>query len=118
MNPTQPVPRVGRDDVVRIVDRDFPAAQLETVLSILDDYRARDSDPSRVQLAALKLAAGDIDRLRAVIEKAGQDFRDVVAAAEYPGYLRTQDVAALSAEQKRTLIDADWRQYLNWLNRQ
>ena len=42
----------------------------------------------RVQLAALKLASGNLRKLRFAIEDAKKDYRDVLSAAEYPGYTR------------------------------
>lgn len=106
---TQPVPRVSRADVDRIVRRDFPADREAEVFALLDEYggegghRAR----SRVHLAALKLAAGRIEVLRGRIEDAKGDPRDVIAAAEYPGYKgQGSGIDSRSAEERQRIIDA------------
>ncbi len=54
----QPVPTVSRQDVIRIVRRDFPTIPEAEVHTILDEYGASDRhrERDRVQLAVLMLA--------------------------------------------------------------
>ena len=116
---TQPVPSVSRADVVRIVRRDFPQVAEVTLLAILDDYGAADwqRERDRVQLAILKLAAGNLDALKHYVEMACGDYRDVLAYAEYPGYFKLGlSTPAASAERDR-IFEADWDQYSEWLAR-
>jgi hypothetical protein len=117
---TQPVPSVSRVDVDRIVRRDFPADRRAEAFALLDGYGPDPSQraPDRVHLAALKLAAGCIDALRARIEDAKRDYRDVIGAAEYPGYMeRGSRIRRTSANERQRIIDADWQQYQEWLAR-
>ena len=51
------VPVVTRDDVLRIVRRDFAATKVPVVLVALDGYG--NGEPHRVHLAILKLSDGD-----------------------------------------------------------
>jgi hypothetical protein len=48
-------------------------------------------------------------------------LHDFVAAslanAEYPGYLANSEFLQSDAEEQR-IIDDDWAQYVEWLNRQ
>jgi hypothetical protein len=114
----QPAPAVTSADVERIVQRDFGSDHVTEVSAILDEY-GRESwhrEVHRVRLAALKLAAGSIERLRHELEGAKRDYRDVLAAAEYPGYL-TRLPGRLSEDEERRIIDADWRQYKDWFGR-
>jgi hypothetical protein len=77
----QPVPDVTREDVERVVRRDFPPEQFAAVSDILSEYRPKtgsDRGISRVQLAAMKLAEGRVDNLRQNIEQAKLDYRDAV----------------------------------------
>jgi hypothetical protein len=114
----QPVPDVSRADIARVVGRDYAAELAEVVHAELNRYNANGTDrtAARVQLAALKLAAGDIERLQSAINDANRDFRDVIAAAEYPEYCRlVRPSSGLSADEKQQIIDADWQQYRDWL---
>jgi hypothetical protein len=113
----QPVPTVSRADVERIVWRDFAPADVSRALAILDEYQSDGGTPSRVQVAVLKLAAGDISALRRQIETAKFDYRDVLASAEYPRYSREIGFDDVSESVKRVVIDDDWKQYESWLKR-
>ncbi len=117
---SQPTPKVTGADVGRVVCRDFPADNVKQVLSILGEYGVeswhRESD--RVRLAVLKLAAGNMERIRQGIEVAKRDYRDVLAAAEYPSYfLHVPLSGALPPDQEQRIIDTDWKQYREWLDR-
>ena len=117
---TQPTPDVTGADVERVVRRDFPAGHVAGVLALLDEYGTESwhREIDRVRLAALKLAGGRLDGLRLQVEGAKCDYRDLLAAAEYPGYCRLVPPSGEppSGEAQR-IIDADWRQYQDWLNR-
>jgi len=115
---TQPTPTVTHADVDRVVRRDFPADNSTSVFALLTEYGTEQwhRETDRVRLAALKLAAGDIVRLRAAIEMAKRDYRDILAAAEYPEYSQNVNPSEEMAEDEmQRLIDSDWRQYSEWL---
>jgi hypothetical protein len=102
-----------------VVKRDFPTSQFPAVIAALNEY-GRESwhrEPARVRLAVLKLAQGNLKSLRAALKTAKEDFRDVLAYAEYPAYF--QDVSPSDADpaKRRRAIDADWQQYRDWLER-
>ena len=116
----QPAPSVTGADVERIVRRDFPAERVAETLAMLNEYGTESwhREPERVRLAALKLAAGNMEQLRYQIEGAKCDYRDVLAPAEYPGYCtRVDPRREISAEERQKVIDADWKQYRDWLTR-
>jgi hypothetical protein len=117
---TQPHPTVTAADVERIVRRDFPADRAAEVLAMLEEYGTEEwqREPHRVRLAVLKLAAGDLGRLRYEVEGAKRDYRDVLAPAEYPGYTRRMfRISKLAEDEQQRIIDADWKQYDEWLRR-
>jgi len=118
---TQRVPEVAANDVERIVRRDFPVEERTSLMDILNEYGAEKwhSEPTRVRLAALKLANGSTTRLRACIESAKRDYRDTLAAAEYPAYSKIgwARVRQVPADELRKTIDSDWQQYEAWLKR-
>jgi hypothetical protein len=116
----QPIPDVLATDVERIVRRDFPDGQFDAVMGVLKQYGAEkwQRERARVQLAALKLADRDLDKLQRVIEVASRDYRDVLAPAEYPEYRRRTSSGLKMAEKERDrAIDSDWEQYQAWLKR-
>jgi hypothetical protein len=115
----QPVPSVSEGDVERVVRRDYSAEQINQVLAALREY-GRETwhrERNRVQLAVLKLAAGDLNALHSHLEIAKRDYRDVIAFAEYPGYFtKVPPNAKPSDPAHAEVIDADWKQYQQWLS--
>jgi hypothetical protein len=114
----QPVPEISEADVNRIVRRDFPFEQFDTVMSVLNEYGTEDwqRGVNRVRLAVLKLADGDMQALRREIDAAIRDYRDVVAYAEYPEYMqKVSPTTDLSEEDREIIMREDWTQYQAWL---
>jgi hypothetical protein len=115
----QPVPNVTPADVERITRRDFPK-QVQQAMAVLSEYGTEDwqREVDRVRLAILKLANGDLQKLRQQMNVAKCDYRDVLAPAEYPDYLRAAPALSLpaNADQKGT-VTSDWEQYQAWLSR-
>jgi hypothetical protein len=113
----QPVPQVTLDDLDRIVRRDFPSEQHGQVVNVLSRYGRGDAGHNRVCAAALKLADGDIERLEHYIDWArNSDHRDIMAWAEYPGYM-DRPLGFEDAAEKRAIVEADWRQFQEWFSR-
>ena len=114
-----PIPNVSRRDVLRIVNRDFPAVDQVQVIALLDEYGTQqgDAEPHRVHVAVLKLSGGSIGKLREHVVLAKGDYRDVLAPAEYPKFweLGLVGVEDLTAKERRQLQEDDWRQYQAWL---
>jgi hypothetical protein len=118
----QPIPKVTHSDVERIVWRDYPAMQFDAVMAVLKDYEDSTSgrrERPRVQLAALRLANGDMEALRNYINTAVQDFRDVVGPAEYPEYSKKVSFRAQRPDlgEEKEILDRDSKQYEEWLQR-
>ena len=116
----QPTPSVTHADVERVVRRDFPAGERAEVTKLLERYGTESwhRETDRVRLATLKLASGNIERLRREIEGAQVDYRDVLAAAEYPEYSkRVRGLSKLAADEIREIVATDWKQYQDWLTR-
>jgi hypothetical protein len=114
----QPVPDVSFSDVERIVRREFASEQWAGVMALLSDFQKQrgNGGTPRVQLAAVKVARGSIDRLRAQLE--WPDYRDLLVAAEYPAYHKADlRIRELSAKDRQRIIDSDWSQYEEWLKR-
>jgi hypothetical protein len=86
------------------------------VLRILERYRG--PERVRVQLAVLKCAGNDSEQVRARIEQATQDYRDILASAEYPRQMSipASEFAAMPPREKRALLQADRDEYRSWLD--
>lgn len=116
----QPTAQVTPEDVERVLRRDFPGDAYAAAAAVLATYgtAASQRESPRVQLAVLKLANGDLDKLRLRVETARRDYRDVLSWAEYPAYgkfgFRTQRIPP---EDLNRAIESDWQQYQDWLNR-
>jgi len=120
MRLSQPHPNVSAADVERVVRRDFPPEQVESVLSLLNEYGVEDwqREADRVRLAVLKLANRDLQQVRDWIGQAKMDYRDVLGPAEYPLYGKKWGrMDRLTEEEQKKIIDADWAQYEKWLKR-
>ena len=116
----QPVPRVSRADVERVVRREFPASQHAEATAILDAYDRDGSEAgrARIQLAVLKLSRGSLVELRRNVREAELDFRDVLAAAEYPAASRnTSFIGDPVTPGQQQIFEEDWEQYRRWLER-
>jgi hypothetical protein len=75
---------------------------------------SHEQEPVRVRLAALKLAGADLGQLRAYVDAAKRDFRDVLAWAESPAQMKA-DSWRLPAAEQQALIAQDRKQYDDWL---
>lgn len=73
------------DDIVAAVEKQFDGNTSDRVLELLDDYATCDGarEVDRVLRGVLKLSAGELDRVRHYIERAKQDYRDILFWAEY-----------------------------------
>jgi hypothetical protein len=117
----QPIPKVTSNDVERIVRRDYSETQFDSVMAVLKGYEESASgrrECPRVQLAALKLANGQLEALRTHINTAVQDLRDVLGPAEYPVYTeKGASRGQLPDPEAQRIIDSDWKQCEDWLRR-
>lgn len=115
----QPVPKVSDADVRRIVNRDFAEDQQRQATALLAQYGSEDwhREAARVRLAALKLAGGDLVRLRDQIELACRDYRDVLISAEYPEYHVRSMKGRFGRGERAAALTSDWEQYSKWLQR-
>lgn len=112
----QPTPSVNADDVERIVRRDYPAPVVDDVLARIATVEVWEKP--RVVLACLKLAGGNLDRLRANLADASGYYRELLSRAEYPlATKRWFRIDRLSEDEVRAIYEKDWRQYSEWLTR-
>jgi hypothetical protein len=112
----QPTPTVDESDVERIVRRDYPANVVGDIFALIQAVDVREKP--RVVLACLKIARGNLDRLRKELSDASGYYREILSEAEYPiATKRWSRIPSLPEDEVRAIYDEDWRQYSEWLNR-
>lgn len=101
--------------------REFPGAELADIMAVLDRYgtQPHEKEIPRVQLALLKLSNGRMDVLLRNTEAARTDYRDVLAAAEFPAEMALRPVwtDGLNATEIARGRAEDRQQYREWLDR-
>ena len=113
---SQPTPSVTDQDVDRIVRRDYRATAVEDVFALIAQVDVREKP--RVVLACLKIAAGNLSKLRGELANASGWYREILAEAEYPlATKRWSRIESLPEDDVRAIYDKDWRQYCEWLER-
>lgn len=108
------IPEYTDADFERVLAREFPDGRAyEARIELL---KCGDESPHssalRVRMACLKLAAGDLTRLRDSVNAACGDPRDVLAWAEYGHSWNARDAA-----EKRSARKRDWEELQEWLMR-
>ena len=93
---------ISRTDVEQFAKARFPGLELAAVLSILDEYgtQAHERERERVQLAILKLSAGDEDKLLHHVAAAKLDYRDVLMWSEEPDPTAGQVAAEMTTDER------------------
>lgn len=111
------IPQVDERDLRRVVEHDFAVDVRDSVIAMLEQYKS--VDPWRVRLAIVKLADGGMERVRAYVQAANDDFRDVLSLAEYPGFCGVGfgGITKMTTEQVESIMKEDWEQYVAWLHR-
>ena len=114
MSMKQVIPKISDKDVQRIVARDFPENEIETVFLKLSQCTYL-KGKNRIWTAVLKLANGNISMIDQYIDDANRDWRDVIAQAEYPEYAKV--LFSKSEVTKRKAIEKDSKQYEKWFKK-
>jgi hypothetical protein len=86
------------------------------VRKILQDYgrEMHEREPERVRLAILKLAGAELRSVEKYTGYAREDYRNILAWAEYPR--QAQQWVMPDAVEKQKMIEADLAEYENWLH--
>jgi len=85
------------------------------VREILESYGEEkfQQEPDRVRLAVLKLSGTDISEIENWTKRAKEDYRDILAWAEYPR--QSKHWSMPDGSKKKELIEADKQEYVQWL---
>ncbi len=109
------IPTVSFQDIERVVQRDYPENIHREIFELI---RVSDiQEKNRTVLACLKLATGDIKKLKNEIKFSIGDWRDTLLPAEYPFYSKIMFRTEKFTEKEISeIILKDKNQYLSWLN--
>lgn len=112
------IPKVSKEDVEWIIQRDYPPESHELVRAELDKCNSSGPEGQRVQLAVLRLANANRKRLLEIVVLAIIDYRDVVALAENPRSMKLDwtETRQMSDTQREQLYQDDWRDYKKWFS--
>ncbi len=108
--------KASRQLVLKKLQDCFPDTDIASAaLTSLDTYGVESwhGEKDRVQLAILKLSAGELDKLHSLVDLAKADYRDVLGPAEYPGELNTH--FNRPTNEMEGIRQRDRAQYLRWL---
>lgn len=86
------------------------------VQAVLQDYGSgkHEQEPGRVRLAILKLAGAELQSVEKYTGYAREDYRDILAWAEYPRQSRQRLMP--QGKEKQQMIEADLAEYEGWLH--
>ena len=114
--PSQPTPTVTDEDVDRVLCRDYPADCLDEIRARIAAVEVREKP--RAILACLKIADGNVARLRGALTTVDGYYREIMGEAEYPlATKRWSRIESLPDHEVQAIYDQDWRQYRRWLTR-
>lgn len=115
----QPVYQPRPDDLDRKLRALFPSdAGRDAARELLNTYgtEAWHREADRVRLAILYLARDDLDEVAAWVEEASVDYRDVLAAAEYPSLMTLAPGIEPASEEYVAALEADAKRYREWVD--
>jgi len=110
---------LSHEVIQRIVGRLFAPDEHPMAMRVLDRYgpKPHHVEKVRVRLCALKLAGSDLRELERQIDVACVDFRDVIAAAEYPAQCKLGFIGfgRLRPSERLQIEEADRLQFQAWV---
>lgn len=113
-----PIANISENDIDRLVKRDFHPEEVIEILKLLSLYQSETlNGKNRVHASILKLSNGNISKVRNYIEMANNDYRDVIALAEYPNFSEHAFNDDLVEDKVKQLENSDYVQYAIWFNK-
>lgn len=112
----EPVAKITNEMLERVIRRDYGERATEVKKKLQQVVSDNLNGKNRISAAVLKLANRDFNAIDHFIEVSKNDYRDVLARAEYPGCFKV-GFANISTTMKRQLYISDWKEYAAWLNK-
>jgi hypothetical protein len=112
----EPSAKISDKTLERLMRREFGSRASEVNRKFQQVNSDTPRGKNRFSAAILKLADRDLDKIDYYISVCNNDFRDVVALAEYPRYTRIA-FDEIAKWKKRQSYLSDWKEYSNWLHK-
>jgi hypothetical protein len=112
----QPVAKISNAELEFLIERDF-SNNIDLIKQKLNKIQSNSQDgKKRIGAAVLKLANSDLNKIDYLINKANEDFRDVVSEAEYPR-ASIYGFEEPNEKELKTYYLNDWSEYMEWKNK-
>ena len=112
----EPASKVSHRKLERLMRRKFGIRAGEVNQKFQRINSDSPNGKNRFSAAILKLANRDFEKIDYYINLCNYDFRDVVAAAEYPERMRFA-FNKIAGWKKRQIYLDDWKTYSTWLQK-
>lgn len=110
---TQPVASITDEELAILIKRDYPD-QTDLVKTKLNKIKSdTQQGKNRIAASVLKLAEKDLTKVDFLVKRANEDFRDIVAKAEYPRTSRYGFGERDEEERKQDYLK-DWEEFSEW----
>ncbi len=112
----QPVANITDDELRFLIERDFPN-QTELVKTKLNIIKSDSQHgKNRISASVLKLVDRDLTKIDYLVKRANEDFRDIIAEAEYPR-TSSHEFGDRNEEELKQDYLKDWEEYSEWKKR-
>ena len=111
----QPVMKISNEELDFLISREFPNDK-EVVRTKLNKIKYdSENGKNRISTSVLQLADRDLQKIDLLVERANEDFRDIVSKAEYPRAYKS-GLELFDQEERiiREVLLADREEFLAW----
>ncbi|NEU08630.1 hypothetical protein GZH53_09935 [Flavihumibacter sp. R14] len=112
----QPVAKISDEILQRIIRREFGDQADEVNMKLASVAGDTSNGRNRISAAIIRLANQDISAIDIHISRSKEDYRDVIAKAEYPRCYKLGFECMGDQNMKQIYLD-DWQKYSGWLNK-
>lgn len=113
----QPVAKISNAELEFLIYREFSKNTDLVKLKLAEIQNDPQNGKNRICAAILKLAKSDLNKIDFLINKAKEDFRDIVSEAEYPRASKYGFDLPNEKELKTVYLE-DWNEYVEWKNKE
>lgn len=112
----EPSAKISDKTLERLIRREFGSRAGEVNRKFQQVNSDTPGGKNRISAAILKLANRDLDGIDYYTSVCNNDFRDLVAPAEYPRFSKI-GFNKIAKWKKRQLYLSDWKEYSRWVRK-